>query len=68
MEILTIMSEKSSINKVSSIRVLFFYFLYIYKNRVLPIFKQDPSSLLKDFVSESSVVTRLFSLSSLTPR
>ena len=43
MEILIIMSEKSSINKVSSIRVYsFFYFPYIYKNRVLAYFQTRP--------------------------
>ena len=40
MKILTIMSVKSSINKVSSIRVLFFIFLI----ECWPIFKQDPKN------------------------
>ena len=43
MKILTIMSVKSSINKVSSIRVLFFYFPYIEKKyRVLAYFQTRP--------------------------
>ena len=42
MKILTIMSVKSSINKVSSIRVLFFIFLVYTKIECWPIFKQDP--------------------------
>ena len=43
MKILTIMSVKSSINKVSSIRVLFFIFPIFTKIECWPIFKQDPS-------------------------
>ena len=48
MKILTIMSVRSSINKVSSIRVLFFYVPYIYKNRVLANFQTRPQG---DFFS-----------------
>ena len=45
MKILTIMSVKSSINKVSSIRVLFFIFPIFTKIDCLPIFKQDTSAV-----------------------
>ena len=48
MKILTIMYIKSSINKVSSIRVLFFFYIpYIYKNRVLAYFQTRPNLLNK---------------------
>ena len=40
------MTVKSSINKVSSIRVLFFIFLIFTKIECWPIFKQDPTILL----------------------
>ena len=51
MEILTIMSEKSSINQVSSICILFFFILFsLYlqftKIECWPIFKQDPKQVL----------------------
>ena len=48
MKILTIMSVKSSINKVSSIRVLFFIFLIFTKIECWPIFKQDPRKVPKN--------------------
>ena len=40
------MSMKSSINKVSNIRVFFFIFLIITKIEGWPVFKQDPLILL----------------------
>ena len=45
MKILTIMYVKSSINKVSSIRVLFFIYLIFTKIECWPIFKQDPTTM-----------------------
>ena len=52
MKILTIMSMKSSINKVSSIRVLFFIFPIFTKIECWPIFKQNPAScFLKMFAT-----------------
>ena len=62
MKILTIMSVKSSINKVSSIRVLFFfYFPYIYKNRVLACFQTRPSNSWH-FITETLAPNLLNSL------
>ena len=47
------MSIKSSINKVSNIRVLFFFiFLIITKIECWPVFKQDPLSLAMDKLSK----------------